>query len=311
MRQNVLPPCINILSAITQEIDSIQDIVSSGSVSFQTFRGAIKQPNSFNAYDPFLKSEINIAYVQILSLLVLSMHGGIFVPAIKIFSYKNRKVNITWDSGVRDSFIFGKFDDDFLNYFQYVQKKVFAKPKATKAIQPSIIKIINQTVLSYIDILVNTDKRIAMLITDKHKLASLLSETLNKDLLFILMSALPQDQLNALFLHIYQFLPEDLSIKSKDGHKLSISTIFQTPSSDTHYLLEKVMAYFELYYAGNFPILQHITQSKTKSFLVDLVKNDKVYGQLNENLKSLQKNQVQIRLTTYNFFLKHLDNILK
>ena len=52
----------------------------------------------------------------------------------------------------------------------------------------------------------------------QHKTAiDLFKKDMSKDLLFIAISSLPTDQINALFLHIQEFFPKDLEVKTSDN----------------------------------------------------------------------------------------------
>jgi hypothetical protein len=311
MSQKVLPNCIELLLAVTTQTENISDLLSSNTTEFKALKSLLNSKGTLNSKEAFSSSTQAITYFQLLLLINLSMHEGIFIPSIKTFSSQNNKVKITWDSGVRDEFEFGKTDENFIKFYKYFQKKVFNKPRGAKDIAVSDVKNIAKKIKQYLLTLDNTESRIKTLLKRKQELIALLGDSLNRDLLFIIMSALPADQLNALFLYIYRFLPEDLSITSKSGNIISITNVLQTPSSDTKYLLEKVMVYFDLYFATKLPIIQHITQTKTKEFLTELINNDKVYESICQSLKSLKDQQVDLRKSVYTFFDKHLELLLK
>ena len=61
----------------------------------------------------------------------------------------------------------------------------------------------------------------------------------NLDLFFIVLSSMPSDALNSLYLHISQYLPADLMVESSEGKPVRVQGFFQMPSPDINFMIEK------------------------------------------------------------------------
>jgi hypothetical protein len=304
----IFPPGIELLRITTNQLDPIIDVFKLNSQPYVQLRDLVKKTLVFDNEVDFYSSKRIIGYLQTLMLLGLSMHGGIFTPTIKTISCKNNLLKISWKSGVHDQFKFGVFDDNFKKFAFYFQKKMFFNEKAKREIPVSIVKQLRQILLEYIEELKSCDKKIQSLIKDQFCILSTLEDDKNRDLIFILISCLPREELNSLFLYVQQFFPPDLKIKI-EGKTFNVTNLFQQPSSDMKSLMHKSNVYFELFFSVRMPIIHHITKTKTKDFLADLIKKTHVYEQLIQNLKSLRDNQITMRLTLYEFFLKHLKGL--
>ncbi|MFC1770353.1 hypothetical protein ACFLZV_00555 [Candidatus Margulisiibacteriota bacterium] len=306
-----IPLHLEIVDTIVQHTFDNQDILCPRSELFRILQSTIREKKSFETSDAFLKSPACISYLQVLLLAGLSMCQGLKISVIKSFHVKNNSVFIVWDSNVKDNFTFGKLDNNFKTFCQYYQKKVLGIEKPGKKIPTDITKKIHRQIEYYMDSITKSNKRISRLITNKSNLKNLLEDNPTHDTIFLIISALPKDDLNALFVHLNQFLPEELTLRSQDGFQLKLKSLFQSPSNDISYLNEKISIYFQIYFSDNHPVIKAITRTKTKEFLLKLIQNDKVYESVIAHLKSSQQNHTRLLMRIYKLLIKHLDKILK
>ncbi len=241
---------------------------------------------------------------QLLCLLLLSFHKGILIPDIQKISFIESKVVIVWKNRVKDTFIWGENGDDFLLFFKGISKKILKEnwtEPSFLCLEKGIICLSTYT-QTLTHILSSFEKRILTLNFFSEK-------SLPIHDLFILISSLPSEQINALFLYIAQFLPEDLSVKNASGHTLHVVSFFESPTYDFIHLIEKLHLYVQLL-EGDFPIVQSITQSHTKKFLKTTLNQPAIQQFVLVQLNGIIQNQISPRLKLYYIFTKYLEKIL-
>lgn len=310
MARATLPPSIAILRAITEQTEKIALAFKPGQPDYESFKNLIKSAPIITAQDEFLNSDVHIRKLQLLMCLALSMYGGVSVPSIKQLGYENDELRIVWDSGINDHFIFGKIDDNFKNFSKYFQSRLSSKASGKSEIPSTIFRGVYQFLQSYLMILDATKKRIEPLLKGKSDLLNIIKQPMNKDLLFIILSALPSEQMNSLFIYLQAYLPDDLVVKTPDGNRVNVCSLFETPSTDINFLSEKNKIYLDLYFDGHHPIIKEITQSKTSDYMAKLITNNDFYEMTTRNLQNIITLQIETRIQLYTFYTKYLEGTL-
>ena len=129
-------------------------------------------------------------------------------------------------------------------------------------------------------------------------------------MLFIIISSLPGDQMNAMYVYIQQFFPPDLEVTTPDNRKMNVTSLFESTSVDVYFLIEKTKIYMDLYFNSSMPIIKQITQTKTLEFIQKSLDNTTIYNGTIENLKRLKSLQIDSRLNLYTTFKNHLDSLI-
>jgi hypothetical protein len=306
MSKTIIPPGIELLKTSAQQLENCIDIFKMHSPYYIQLRDILKKAGNAERIEADTP-EIVLYYIQILMLLSLSMHGGIFMPNIRTVISKKKSIQIGWDGGLHDQFNFGVFDDNFKKFASSFQKKMFIAQKPN-GIPISLVKRLHQILKEYMEELGSCNKKVAGLIGSKQKLLDALETEETQDLIFIIISCLPSEELNALFIYVQQFFPPNLKLELQ-GKNFDVTKLFQQSSADLKDLMHKSSLYFDLYFSVRMPIIQHITKTKTKDFMADIIKNEKSYKAITNNLKSLKENQIKLRLDLYSFFVKHLNGL--
>ncbi len=305
---NSLPPGINILRTSIDQINQISSIFQINSPDYILLKNIIKTEESLSSSSDFINSKNCIIYIQILMLMAISMYSGIFIPSIKTFSSKNNKVTITWDNCLHDTFKFGILDKNFEKFILSYKKLIYPGQNAGKELASSIVARLGRELIYYTIQLKSSQSMLDKIITKKESMVEILNNNHTKDSFFIIMSCLPVEELNTLFLYVQQFLPNDLTFKLKN-HTFNITQLFESPTLDMKSLMQKTIVYFDMYFVANAPIIQEITKSKTTVFMRDLIKKDLVVKKIQENAISLKENQINIRLKLYDIFIKHIQSM--
>jgi hypothetical protein len=236
--------------------------------------------------------------LQLLTLAALSMHEGLFIPSLKKITAKHPNITLSWDTGTHDTFTLGKFDPQFYRFSTYLQKKLFKKV-ISKTVTLSLINELILMLISHTQVLTNCNERIQAVIANNLETLTTWDQSTPIDFIFIVISALPQTQLNHLFLFLYPFLPDDLTVKMPEGNSLNVCTMFQSPSQDTRHLIEKAQVYLKLYSSPELPFIRTLTTIKTTAYLGQAFQNAQVLATTKENLMAIRNTQLLPRLRLY------------
>ncbi|MEK9657446.1 MAG: hypothetical protein VW378_03620 [bacterium] len=302
-----LPNTIRLLECIIHHLEPILSILKNKNDEIIYFKTLIKNNTELNKDPSFITSEERITFLQILMLVSLSMYGGIHIPCIKQFTSTTNTVRICWDTGLIDQFNFGVYNNDFIHFAHSYQNRLSSTKLKKRHIASNIFRGIYQFLFSYKKILIECNQRFEKIITPSQPIEQILKN--NEDLLFLVISSLPTDQINTLFIYLQQFLPDDLKVKSQSGNTISVKQLFQSSASNYNFLMEKNNAYLELFYDHKKPIIKEITHIKTIEFLSKKSTNHKINTSLKDELKKTKAQQIDFRLSLLNLFIPTLDKI--
>ena len=309
MKQSI-PASITLIQSIATQLNTHTAYLKEGSKEHQSLKLVLKESTCFDTDIRVLNTPSFIAYLQCSLLLGLSMFEGIFVPAIKQFKDTEGQVDIIWDNGTKDSFQWGVYDDKFKAFTKYYQDRLSSKPQHKKDLPTVIMKGIAGFIHAYLGTLAAVELRINALMGSKQSFVGLFDEQMNRDLLFIIISSFPADLMSAFYVHIQSFFPEELEVTTPDGRQMKVVSLFQNPTVDINYLIEKTKIYCDLYFNPKMPIIRQITQSKSKDFIQKAIQNDDVFQTIQTHLKSIKTSQIDPRVSLYKTFKTHLDTLL-
>lgn len=305
-----LPVSVKILQLLAYYFEKDEVLFHHDTKEHGLLKDAVASGQNLDEHPGISGSPRHIRHIQTLMLACLSMIGGIHIPVIFDLRANPKQCRITWDSGTTDSFQFGILDTTFQTFSKYFQQRVFGHPSATHHIPASFFEPMKHLLESYGLILNALDNRLKPLLVSRGAMLTLFDKPFNQDLLFILISSLPSEQMNALFLHIQSYFPHDLEVTTPSGNKVNVCSMLETPSTNTEYLIEKTHVYLDLYFSGNYPIIREITQQKTKEFLKKSLQHQATYNETSETLRRLKNNHVDSRLELYTFLSQHLGRLV-
>ncbi len=297
-----IPNCISILEIIATNSQKNEELFTPKTPRFNEVKKALSI-NGYYTNDPvFTQNPDAILITQLIALTTLSMVGGVTMPVVKQLSIQESTIKINWGNRVTDTITLGQFDDHYTQFCRSIQQKIIGDNTAQRSLHKAFIKDCDRIIINYTDILTKIEASLTTLSKSKPDLKQLFSKEINPDLFFILLSSLPDNEINAFLLYIQSFLPDDLELKQSDGHTVNIGTLFQSPSSDIQYLITKIQIYLSLYYSEQLPIIRHITQSKSPFFLTKMLDNQVTFTTLTQNLSKLNELQVKSRLNLYKLY---------
>jgi hypothetical protein len=287
-------------------LPTLQPVFDKTSNDYFVLSSLCKRPVNYLTDERVLNSEALVAFIQFLFLLGLLMYGGMNTPALQSISYENGQLNIHWDTKYQHSFQFGTFDEGFQQFQKAYQKRILDLPPSSP-MESSVFQRFYHIFLVYRNNLGLSISQLTTLLSPDTDLANSDLESLSESLLFVLISALPRGEINSLFMYIQEFFPENLEVMSSMGNRINISSFFSTTSSDLNYMLHKVLTYIRLYNTPDLPIIRHITRSKTREFLSDLLSNSRNLAETRSNLQSTLEHQFNTRQQLYVLFIDLLS----
>lgn len=304
-----IPNHIALLQLIATHSQKNDALFTPSSARFKAVKKTLSLKGHYNNAPEFTQNPDAILITQLVALTALSMVGGITMPIIKQLSIQENTLKLNWGNQVIDSITLGQYDSHYTQFCRTLQQKISGDSNAARSFHRPFMKDCQKMISHYKDIFTKIDTTLQKLITSKIELKTLFSKDIQPDLFFILLSSLPINDINAFLLHMQSFLPEDLELKQSDGHSIKVTTLFQSPSSDIQYLITKIHIYLSLYYSTQLPIIRHITQSKSPSFLNNMLDNQTTYTTLVANITSLRETQLQSRLNIYTLFTVLLQKL--
>lgn len=310
MSRLLLPASVQILQSISMLLEDSESLLSPKHSDFNTLQTIIASSTYFEDSDFFMHSPTHVRYLQALMLSGLSMYGGMLIPCLKQFIFKKNQVRLSWDTGISDHFEVGVWNQNFLTFSEGYLRRLQLSETTESTPPITLIHGIQRLIMAYNIIIESVDFRIQELFKGKSHFLQLLKQPLHHDLLFILVSSLPSEHMNQLFLFLQQYLPKDLHTQTSSGHRVNICALFQQSSMDISFLVEKSKLFLELYHTTDKPIIREITQHKTSLFLTKLLQNTKAYQDTLSVLHQMKTSQIDLRLSLYSLLLTHFDVLL-
>ncbi len=291
-----------MLEIIATQSQKNKDAFNPKNPRFIAAKKAVSVDGYYNLSKEFTQNQDAILLTQLIALTALSMVGGITMPVIKQVSIQKNTIKINWGNQVIDTFRFGQHDDHYAQFCRTIQQKITGDINAPKSFHKPFIKDCKRMIAHYKETSSKIEATLQKLIVPKAELKQLFSKEIDPSLLFILLSSLPDNEINAFLLYIQSYLPDDLQLTPPDGPKINVTTLFQSPSSDIQYLITKIQIYLSLYHSPQLPIIRHITQSKSQVYLDKMLDNQNTLITLTSTLTSLRDNQVKSRLNIYTLY---------
>lgn len=306
-----IPNSIALLQIISEKCNQNEIFFEKDSENLEAFRRVIHNSTNLSENPDFLNNSGIITQFQIWLLIGLSMYGGIFIPVIRSLYSNEKGLTITWDSGLSDSLTWGVWDSKTQVWAHYVLDRLSGKRVYKEGIDgQATLYLIKTLIESYAAILNACDDRVRSILSNKHSLFSHLANSPSHDLIFIIISSLPTEQMNALFIYIQQFFPDNIDVVSPSGNKINVSRLFQAQGVQVEYLMEKNRVYLDLYFSNKYPILKEITQSKTLAFLEKTLQNTASLNYTLTTLEALKNVQIETRLNLYRLVSAHLVTLM-
>jgi hypothetical protein len=300
LSKNTVPPALLLLQLLAEVLTRCEVLFTPSHPLNQRIKTEWRHLDTLES-DPLFITDPLAAYLVQASLLgVLSMHNGVLVPDLKGLSHRGEKVTLYWQNGISTTWTLGVIDAGFYEAKRDICKKVFANQFRAKAgVETGLLIHSAQRIRGYVGLLPAVESCLKA-VQASATLQVLVSRPVAKEQLFVLMSCLPVDQLNLLFMTLGNSLPDETPLKVKQRQTLNVSSIFRQPSQDAAFLIEKIMCYMDLYYAVDWPILQHITQSVTQRFIKEeILAKPAIYAQVCDQAGSILAMQVTPRYQIY------------
>ena len=103
---------ILILETIASQLSIVTSVLTPNTPEYSQLLNWLESRTDLQDHPTLYRSEIHIRYIQTLMLVALSLYGGIFLSQIHRFEVHDADVEMIWDSGIKDTFTLGQWDDN-------------------------------------------------------------------------------------------------------------------------------------------------------------------------------------------------------
>ncbi len=300
LNKNAVPPALLLLQLLAELLTHCEPLFTASHPLNLRMKAIWKQQETLEEDPHFLTDPLAAYLVQACLLGVLSMHNGVLVPDLKGLSRKGNLVTLYWQNGISTKWTMGTIDAGFYETKRDICKKVFPNQfRAKVAIESALLVQSAKRIRGYLSTLPEVEACLNA-IQSPATLHLWIARPAAKEQLFVLLSCLPVEQLNLMFMNLGNSLPDETPLKVKQRQTLNVAAIFRNPSQDAGFLIEKVMCYMDLYYAVNWPILQHITQSITQRFIKEeIIAKPAIFQHVCKQAQDIMAMQVAPRTQIY------------
>ena len=300
LNKNEVPPVLLLLQLLAELLTHCEPLFAENHPLNFRMKTLWRHQETLEEDPKFLTDPLAAYLVQACLLGVLSMHNGVMVPDLKGISRKETLVTLYWQNGISTKWTLGTIDASFYETKRDICKKVFPNQfRAKAAIESALLVQSAQRIRGYLSLLPEVEACLNA-IQSPGTLHIWLARPAAKEQLFVLLSCLPVAQLNLMFMTLGNSLPDETPLKIKQRQTINVSAIFRQPSQDAGFLIEKVMCYMDLYYTVNWPILQHITQRITQTFIKDeILAKPAIFEHVCKQAQGMMAMQVTPRAQVY------------
>jgi hypothetical protein len=124
--------------------------------------------------------------------------------------------------------------------------------------------------------------------------------------LFLVVSALPAETMNALLMQIGSYLPNELEEKTEERLSVNVRSYLTSSTQDLPELFKKTRLLLKLYSGRQKNIISIIVREKVRDFFYKLLENTSVKQQIKDNLLATAKEQFELRINIFTGLLKLL-----
>jgi hypothetical protein len=302
-----LPASVSILQSIVTHLGDAQPLFKKNNPLQVQFLAFLNTEKDLIELPSFVSSPESVTFIQLMLLTALSLLDGLENTHIKWISTKGKTVTIQWKNKMSSSFTFGKIDQSYKQFQSYFFNKVFSKTKQNAQLNRDFIASLVHLFQKYSNDLEASINRINILTQNPVQMISSIGENKDLDLFFIILSSLPSEQLNALYLHIQQFFPANMELKTSKGQMVNLKGFFQIPSQDIRFLIDKIKMHFNLFFYSDAKEVRAKIQQETLSFLKILLTNTSYFTETVENITNTRDNFLATQLSLYTLFCTTLQ----
>jgi hypothetical protein len=239
-------------------------------------------------------------------LAAFAAFPGIANTLLRCESGNGQELTILLEGGRRLKLPLGKWSPELQELIVYYKQKILGWDKAPADFAKNDWQSLRD-VFKYSQLRLGGEHTfLKSLISSSKKILSLLKEPgIRMDSLFIILSALPREQLNMFFIEIAQYIPEYLTGHTPEGTYIDIRHYFNQSSVDLENLFGKIKILLMLYSRHEL-IIDYVLEEKTKEILLKLLQNDTIRAATLEEIEKTIHGQYQPRMD----FAKALAKIL-
>jgi|GEM_PF-4120817 len=294
---STIPSSIQLIQSIVIKVEDTPELLNT---SFRPFFEQTTQTKDWFEFQELAQKNpsyaLFVTYFQLIVLTVLTMHQGILMPSIARIKNETSGISIHWKNGIKDTMEWGIVSKDWINFCNYVQKNVIKSAQQTTLF--AFILQCFKPIQHYTDALLNCSTHLENTL----KMKRLSDVSLFSVSFYLILSSLPHNLLNNLFLDISSAIPSQ-----SEAYLLSIKKTLETPSLNEKHLMEKLNQFYNLFIEKNNPFLKELVQQLSSQSIELALKNPNHFSVISKHLLTLSNLQILPRLQLYTLFLTHFQ----
>lgn len=256
----------------------------------------------------FASDPLFVQYFQMLMAALLTYHGGIQCVRVQEFTIQPPVVRLFWETKKYASFQIGELNESFTQFTTDIQRIILKLDKPSEHFSKNALRTVRLTIETY-------QSQVELLDRNFQKLTSAMADPmfsirdLAQELLFIFLSTLPVEDINAFFLDIHSYFPPDLEVTLVNGNRVNVGKYFEKTAQDTSFLIDKIKVFGTLFYSQMLPIVQEIAQGRATAYVQKLLDHPATRAKMFQNLTDTRSLQLEPRIQLYRFLAGHLKSL--
>ena len=299
-----LPQSVQILQFIAENLEIITPIMTIQSDAFRQVQSFIHSNKTLEDV-PNLENKENITcFIQLNCLLTLTFYNEVFDDQFLSVHTQKDHFSITWENGINTNFSLGVYNQKFKKFMKsYTQ--AFAKHlthhngllgKQLFTHITHVLQTYDKTISNAMD-WINT-----ILKSSSDKVIPMPKEP---EYLMMLISALPETELNLFYFKIKSSFPENLHIEISQN-PLAITDILDFNAANYFFAFEKIKVHFNLLYFSDQNDVKEQIQNHSKELITPLLKTPLAVTEIRQNLQNTRDQHFSVLQRFYREFISKL-----
>ncbi|MDA1353618.1 MAG: hypothetical protein O3A01_03995 [bacterium] len=305
-----LPHSVTLLQFIVDHLEDCQSVFLKNTPASEVVAVLMGDETPFAKESIYKDSTEVITFFQLILLSAISMFGGMAMSELGGISVRGKRITVNWVSGRTSTMTLGSHDRDYEQFARAVGSRVFSLQSRMYRLDAGLIQLCTHLMVKYMMDIKTSLLRLKEVFNHHRTLYRCFESEENLDLFFIVLSSLPSETLNSLYMHISKYIPPDLTVESNQGRTVRVQGFFQLPSPDVNFMIEKIKVHFNLFYFSEVNDVRESVHEQTLIHLKEALSKPKVLEQTLANVKDSGQTHLELRATFYKTMLDKLVPLL-
>lgn len=307
-----LPHSVTLLQFIVDHLDDCRSVFVQGTPAAEVVSVLMGDDAPFYKESIYKDSTEVITFFQLVLLSAISMYGGMALSELQGVSVRGNRITVNWVSGRTSTLTLGSHDRDYDQFSKTVATTVFSLTSKVNRLDAHLIHLCTHLMMKYMLDIRTSLLRLEDVFHQRRQLHKCFESDENLDLFFIVLSSLPSETLNNMYMTISKYIPPELTVESSHGRRpIRVQGFFQMPSPDINFMIEKIKVHFNLFYFSEVEEVRDAVHKQTMLQLKEALDKPKILEKTLENIEESGKLHLELRVTFYKTLLDVLVPMLR